>query len=208
MLAWLSGTAWVAPGSTMPSSGATTCEMPCSGSSRSKSLMSLLAAALAHRLEKRRARRVGAVVAAGLGGDGVILHREGEVGPPHRPLLLLAAARRRAARAARAARAGRYRSRSRPSARRATRCASQILSNRVAGMVTTLPESACGNRRGPRALTWAVRTKIGRDAGRAERRSQQPHEVSDSLRVYLGGKKIHPRMSTPGVMPSAAFTAV
>ena len=31
VLAWLSGTAWVAPGSTMPSSGATTCEMPCSG---------------------------------------------------------------------------------------------------------------------------------------------------------------------------------
>ena len=39
VLAWLSGTAWVAPGSTMPSSGATTCEMPCSGSSMSNSLM-------------------------------------------------------------------------------------------------------------------------------------------------------------------------
>ena len=47
------------------------------------------AAALAHRLEKRRARWVGAVVAARLGGDGVILHREGEVRPAHRPLLLL-----------------------------------------------------------------------------------------------------------------------
>ncbi len=35
VLAWLSGTAWVAPGSTMPSSGATTWEMPCSGSSMS-----------------------------------------------------------------------------------------------------------------------------------------------------------------------------
>ena len=47
------------------------------------------AAALAHRLEKRRARRIGAVVAAGPGGDGVILHREGEIRPAHRPLLLL-----------------------------------------------------------------------------------------------------------------------
>jgi hypothetical protein len=46
-------------------------------------------AALAHRLEKRRARWVGAVVAARLGGDGVILHREGEVGSAHGPLLLL-----------------------------------------------------------------------------------------------------------------------
>ena len=29
------------------------------------------------------------VVAAGLGRDGVVLHREGQVGPAHRPLLLL-----------------------------------------------------------------------------------------------------------------------
>ena len=43
VLAWLSGTAWVAPGSTMPSSGATTCEMPCSGSSMSNSRMLFLA---------------------------------------------------------------------------------------------------------------------------------------------------------------------
>ena len=42
VLAWLSGTACVAPGSTMPSSGATTCEMPCSGSSMSNSLMPFL----------------------------------------------------------------------------------------------------------------------------------------------------------------------
>ena len=42
VLAWLSGTACVAPGSTMPSSGATTCEMPCSGSSMSNSRMRFL----------------------------------------------------------------------------------------------------------------------------------------------------------------------
>jgi hypothetical protein len=42
VLAWLSGTACVAPGSTMPSSGATTWEMPCSGSSMSKSFMPFL----------------------------------------------------------------------------------------------------------------------------------------------------------------------
>ena len=41
--AWLSGTAWVAPGSTMPSSGATTWEMPCSGSSMSNRRMPLRA---------------------------------------------------------------------------------------------------------------------------------------------------------------------
>src|SRR5204862_5885590 len=35
------GTAWVAPGSTMPTSGATTWQMPCSGSSISNSLMPL-----------------------------------------------------------------------------------------------------------------------------------------------------------------------
>ena len=52
-------------------------------------LDAVAAAALAHRLEKGRARRVGGVVAAGLGGDGVVLHREGEVRPAHRPMLLL-----------------------------------------------------------------------------------------------------------------------
>ena len=115
--AWLSGTACVAPGSTMPSSGATTCEMPCSGSPRSKTRMPFLRAAFAHGAQERRARRDWWCRAAGLGGDGVVLHREGEVGPPHRPLLLLAAARRRAARAARAARGGRCRSgRGRPCA--------------------------------------------------------------------------------------------
>ncbi len=41
--AWLSGTAWVAPGSTMPSSGPTTCEMPCSGSPRSNTRMPFFA---------------------------------------------------------------------------------------------------------------------------------------------------------------------
>ena len=46
------------------------------------------AAALAHRPEEGRARRIGVVVAAGLGGDGMVLHREGQVGPPHRTLLL------------------------------------------------------------------------------------------------------------------------
>src|SRR5262249_1464693 len=33
--------------------------------------------------------RIGLVAAAGLGGDGVVLHREGEVGPPHWTVLLL-----------------------------------------------------------------------------------------------------------------------
>ena len=32
---------------------------------------------------------IGVVVAAGLGGDGVVLHGEGQVRPPHRPVLLL-----------------------------------------------------------------------------------------------------------------------
>src|SRR5204862_7385532 len=36
-------------------------------------------AALAHGLEEGRAGGIGAVVAAGLGGDGVVLHREGEI---------------------------------------------------------------------------------------------------------------------------------
>ena len=89
VLAWLSGTACVAPGSTMPSSGATTCEMPCSGSPRSNTRMPLRAAALAHGLQEGRAGRIGVVVAAGLGGDRVVLHREGQVGPAHRPVLLL-----------------------------------------------------------------------------------------------------------------------
>ena len=89
VLAWLSGTAWVAPGSTMPSSGATTCEMPCSGSSRSNTRMPLRRLPSRIALQERRARRIGVVVAAGLGGDGVVLHREGEVRPPHRAVLLL-----------------------------------------------------------------------------------------------------------------------
>src|SRR5215467_2339231 len=46
-------------------------------------------AAFAHRLEKGRARRVGGVVAAGLGGDGVVLHGEGQIRPAHAPVLLL-----------------------------------------------------------------------------------------------------------------------
>ena len=49
----------------------------------------VLAAAFAHRPQERRARRIGVVVAAGLGGDGVVLHREGQIGPAHRPALLL-----------------------------------------------------------------------------------------------------------------------
>ena len=48
----------------------------------------VLGAALAHRLEKRRARRIGVVVAARLGRNGVIQRRERQIGPPHRPLLL------------------------------------------------------------------------------------------------------------------------
>ena len=47
------------------------------------------AAAFAHRLEKGRTRRIGGVVAAGPGGDGVVLHREGEIRTAHPPLLLL-----------------------------------------------------------------------------------------------------------------------
>ena len=89
VLAWLSGTACVAPGSTMPSSGATTCEMPCSGSSMSKSSYAVLARALAHRPQERGAGRIGVVIAAGLGGDGVVLHGEGQIGPVDRPALLL-----------------------------------------------------------------------------------------------------------------------
>ena len=90
VLAWLSGTAWVAPGSTMPSSGATTCEMPCSGSSMSNTPDAVLRGCL-RAWPRRNAAPDGlvVVVAAGLGGDGVVLHREGEVRPPHRPLLLL-----------------------------------------------------------------------------------------------------------------------
>jgi len=53
-----------------------------------ENLDSVALAALAHRLEEGRARRIGVVVAAGPGGDGVILHRERQIGPPHRPLLL------------------------------------------------------------------------------------------------------------------------
>ena len=49
--AWLSGTAWVAPGSTMPTSGATTCEIPCSGSPRSNTRIPFRA------LPSRMARR-------------------------------------------------------------------------------------------------------------------------------------------------------
>ncbi len=49
----------------------------------------VIAAALAHRLDERGARGVGIVVAAGPGRHGVILHREGQVGPVHFALLLL-----------------------------------------------------------------------------------------------------------------------
>ena len=45
-------------------------------------------AALAHRAQERRAFGIRGVVAAGLGRDGVVLHREGQVGPPHRPVRL------------------------------------------------------------------------------------------------------------------------
>ncbi len=47
------------------------------------------AAALAHGAQEGRAIGVAGVGAAGLRRDGVILHREGEVGPPHRPALFL-----------------------------------------------------------------------------------------------------------------------
>ncbi len=92
VLAWLSGTAWVAPGSTIPTSGATTWEMPCSGSSMSKSLMPFRRVPFAHRLEKCGARRVGLVIAAGLGGDRVVLDREGKVRSVYGAVLLLPSA--------------------------------------------------------------------------------------------------------------------
>ena len=40
------------------------------------------AAALAHRPQERRAFGIRGVVAAGLGRDGVVLHREGQIGAP------------------------------------------------------------------------------------------------------------------------------
>ena len=48
----------------------------------------VLAAALAHRLDERRASRIGGLVAPGLGGDGVILHGESQIGAAHRAPLL------------------------------------------------------------------------------------------------------------------------
>ena len=86
--AWLSGTACVAPGSTMPTSGATTCEMPCSGSPRSNTRMPFRA--LPSRMARRNAAPDGLVssVRPGLVDDGVVLHREGEIGPRHLAALL------------------------------------------------------------------------------------------------------------------------
>ena len=46
----------------------------------------MAAAAFAHRLEERRARGIGVVVAAGQGRNRMVLHGEGEVRPAHRPL--------------------------------------------------------------------------------------------------------------------------
>ena len=54
-----SGTACVAPGSTMPTSGATTCEMPCSGSSMSNTRMPFFA--LPSRMARRKAAPEGLV---------------------------------------------------------------------------------------------------------------------------------------------------
>ena len=47
----------------------------------------VLGTALAHGAQEGGAGRIGGVVATGFCGDGVVLHREGEVGAPHRPLL-------------------------------------------------------------------------------------------------------------------------
>jgi hypothetical protein len=47
------------------------------------------AAALAHGAQKGSTRRIGVVVAAGLGRDRVVLHREREIGTPHRAALLV-----------------------------------------------------------------------------------------------------------------------
>ena len=52
-------------------------------------LDAVLFAALAHGAQEGGARRVGLVGAAGLGRDGVVLHREGEVRPRHLAALLL-----------------------------------------------------------------------------------------------------------------------
>ena len=46
------------------------------------------AAALAHCLDESGSRRVGLVVAAGIGRYRMILHRKGQVGAAHRPTLL------------------------------------------------------------------------------------------------------------------------
>ena len=49
----------------------------------------VVAAALAHRLDKSGSGWIGAVVAAGFCGHRMILHRKGQVGPVHRPVLAL-----------------------------------------------------------------------------------------------------------------------
>jgi hypothetical protein len=49
----------------------------------------VLLAARPHGAQEGGAVRIGLVVAARLGGDGVVLHREGEVGAAHRAVLLL-----------------------------------------------------------------------------------------------------------------------
>ena len=46
-------------------------------------------AALAHRLEEGRARRIGVVVPSRFRRDGMIHRRKRQIGPPHRPMLLL-----------------------------------------------------------------------------------------------------------------------
>ena len=47
-----------------------------------------LAATFAHRLDEGGSSGIGVLVAAGLGGDGVILHGEGDIGAAHRAPLL------------------------------------------------------------------------------------------------------------------------
>ena len=110
VLAWLSGTAWVAPGSTMPSSGATTWEMPCSGSSMSKSLMPLRR--LPSRIALRNAAPDGLVLSSRPGLVATVWSCMEKVRSGRRtgPVLLLQLFEGVRAHAARAARAGRYRS--------------------------------------------------------------------------------------------------
>src|SRR4029077_8950291 len=89
--------------------------------------------------------------------------------------------------------------RSRPSARRATRCESQILSNRVADMVATLPDQPAEPKRPAGTHGRAPGTQDRwRDAGAPNDEASRPAAPGTRRESILGGKKIHPRMSSGG----------